>query len=455
MQKPPVPKGDSLQELNGRFPYRHVQIRQLVHVLNPSRPSPPAIVVHGLNATGKSVIVGTITEAFNLSHAVIRARECITTRHLLERILAESLTAIRAAEPQNSWKGSASCENVGALSNALQDLLSGVPKFVLVLDDIDRQREIPPTLSPALARLGEVIPNLTVLFIMTSPRAHMLRTAGTPHIYFSPYTKDQSLAILSISPRSIFEAKEASPDPDYTEEQQIEDSAWIWSRFCGVVWDSIGKGAARDIISLRDAADKLWPSFVEPIAEGTYGTRDFSKLMIAKRALFQSDAMLTESVTSENIAELRRDTLKNTHELPLFSKFLLCASYLASFNPSRQDPIHFMKATEKKRRRKSTVGTSARATKHRKIQRRLLGPQAFVLERMLAIFQAICPRSLASSADLLTQVATLSSLRLIIRASGTADALEPQTKWRVNVGWDYILQLARSVDFEIEDHLAE
>lgn len=36
-----------------------------------------------------------------------------------------------------------------------------------------------------------------------------------------------------------------------------------------------------------------------------------------------------------------------------------------------------------------------------------------------------------------------------------ADALEAQTKWRVNVGWDYVRNVARGVGFDVESYLAE
>ena len=144
-----------------------------------------------------------------------------------------------------------------------------------------------------------------------------------------------------------------------------------------------------------------------------------------------------------------------THELPYYSKFLLFAAYLASYNPARQDQVYFMKMSEKKRRKKGGGTAVGRVSKHRKIQRKLLGPQAFVLERVLAIFHAILPHQIVPTADIMTQIATLASLRLLVRTSGTADPLEAQTKWRVNVGWEYILQLARTVRFDIESYLAE
>jgi len=39
----------------------------------------------------------------------------------------------------------------------LERLLSDREKFILMFDDVDKQREAPPTLLPALARLGEIV----------------------------------------------------------------------------------------------------------------------------------------------------------------------------------------------------------------------------------------------------------------------------------------------------------
>lgn len=74
---------------------------------------------------------------------------------------------------------------------------------------------------------------------------------------------------------------------------------------------------------------------------------------------------------------------------------------------------------------------------------------------MFAIFHALVPESVPSSVDLQTQVATLTSLRLLVRASQGGDPLEPAAKWKVNVGREYIHRLARSVKFQLEEYLAE
>ena len=40
------------------------------------------------------------------------------------------------------------------------------------------------------------------------------------------------------------------------------------------------------------------------------------------------------------------------HDLPYYSKFLLCAAYLASYNPPRADALLFTKAGEGKKRKR-------------------------------------------------------------------------------------------------------
>lgn len=50
------------------------------------------------------------------------------------------------------------CETLAQLAVLMGEVLGGYKgRFVLVLDGIDRQRDGPPTLLPALARLSEMV----------------------------------------------------------------------------------------------------------------------------------------------------------------------------------------------------------------------------------------------------------------------------------------------------------
>jgi origin recognition complex subunit 5 len=95
------------------------------------------------------------------------------------------------------------------------------------------------------------------------------------------------------------------------------------------------------------------------------------------------------------------------------------------------------------------------------------------MERMLAIFGALKEdadgelgrkgkgkKNVSGSADVQMAIATLASLRLLIKVGGTgtagvADLLDGGCRYRVAVGWEVVRSIARSVGVEAEDYLAE
>lgn len=118
-------------------------------------------MVHGVSATCKSTIIRGVLSELSTPHAIVRSSECITGRHLLTKILWNTLEAFGQKDEWEKF-GKGRCEHVSTLAVLLEECLAARPvekraKFVLVLDEIDRQREAPPTLLSALARLGEMV----------------------------------------------------------------------------------------------------------------------------------------------------------------------------------------------------------------------------------------------------------------------------------------------------------
>lgn len=114
--------------------------------------------VHGLTATGKSSILRSFFHLSRLCHAIINVRECITTRHLVERIVASTLDALdEFHDEKTDRRAYARTENLSALCVNTGKLLEGRGKFVLVLDAMDKLREGGGTLIAALGRLGESV----------------------------------------------------------------------------------------------------------------------------------------------------------------------------------------------------------------------------------------------------------------------------------------------------------
>lgn len=527
------PNETLLHSLTTSYTNRETQIRALTTLLEPHSPCPANIVLHGLTATGKSSVIRSILQRLpgelgdengdterlqgeggnagmedgRLRYAIVKSSECITGRHLLET----TVSAVAAKMGYSRLLGS--CDNLATLAVHLEKMLAKpqnkdkAEKFVLVFDGIDRQRDAPHTLLSALARLSEVIPHLVTVFIVTHPRPHLLHSSNAVYIHFPTYNRREVLHILSQIPppaSSIF------PELAELQEEEIEEGTkpedehilTLWNRFTGAVYDTFGAQSGRDLVSMRALTSRLWPRFVEPIRsgellEGEGGGDMFQRLFIAQRAMFREESVLIPSIISafskftpsnsngstngkENAPPSIAALIKapSTPPLPHTAKILLIAAYLCSYTPSRIDSQLFSKLSERKKRRGGTNkcggarNAKNAAGKRRRIDRKLLGPQAFVTERVLAVFRVVSEEAdasrgplkrelggavgrgkrravtaIAGSADVLAGLANLSNLRLVSRLG--------EDRWKVNVGWEMVRGVGRSVGVDVGEWIVE
>ncbi|KAF2858474.1 hypothetical protein K470DRAFT_221211 [Piedraia hortae CBS 480.64] len=423
-----------MDQLQSQWPCRRPQIHQLSALLGADIPT---LVVHGPKATGKSGVTRSLLETIPYKWTTVNCRESITGRHLLEHIVAAVHASLDCEMP-------ARCESISALAVHLETMLENESRFILMLDGIDRQREALATLTPAVALLSHTIPSLTVVLIARHPSPRLCNLPGIPHVYFPPYTRQQSMQIMSQHPPDIFLTRESDDDDD--DATQEEDKAWLWARFCAAVWDSLGQHAARDLESLRELCDRLWRPFVEPITKGEFGPRDFSRLLVAQRRLFQDESALQDVIVSG----MESDSL----ELPHYTKWLLIAAYLASYNPAKMDQVYYMRTTERKQRKAGARGGRRGRGGARGSIRPLLSTTSFTLDRLLSVLHAILPHDdLRTTVDVYTQIATLTRLRLLVKGGVGGEGLDG--KWKVGsaVSWEYVLGLARNLDFGIVDYV--
>ncbi|KAJ0352161.1 hypothetical protein KNSL1_002807 [Colletotrichum chrysophilum] len=242
------------------------------------------------------------------------------------------------------------------------------------------------------------------------------------------------------------------------------------------------------------SCEALWPRFVAPILARTHGPREFSKLLIASRVHFQDESLLNPGIVSIGPGATTSGPAVNgngvppgtpskhaaqqvpnppttdlTTLLPTTARLLLLAAYLASHNAAKHDLVLFstFHHGRKKRRGGGFVAPKrGRPSKHRKISRKLLGAHAFVLERMLAIFAALRAEWAADSifgsgsasvvdGDVGMALSTLASLRLLMKVGTAGDPMDRGGKWRINVGWDIIRGVGRSLGIEVEEWLID
>ncbi len=337
------------------------------------------------------------------------------------------------------------------------------------------------------------------VFIVTNPRPQFLHTSAA-YVHFPSYTKAEALHILSLNPPSIETITRPQSPPESHEDlppqpPTAEQLKNLYTRFLAAVWDTFASHSGRDLLSFRYLATQLWPKFTAPIRHGRFLVTDFQRLFISQRALFRDESILVPLITisvadsgqgggnGEGQGGVKIKPLTAAPPLPYTSQILLLAAYLCSYIPARIDATIFSKASSKKKRRGGVSGGGARKSKNslaqrRRIDRKLLGPQAFVVERLLAVFWCVWEdaeavgrdrggsvaaqgggrrgiRELGGSADILAQIATLASLRLLVKSGSRAEELEGGGKWRVNVGWEVIRGVGRGVGVELGEWLAE
>ncbi|KAF2346899.1 Origin recognition complex subunit 5 [Trinorchestia longiramus] len=132
-------------------------------------------------------------------------------------------------------------------------------------------------------------------------------------------------------------------------------------------------------------------------------------------------------------------------ELPFYSKYLLIAAYLASYNPAKSDRRFFLKHHGKQKKTQAMMKAKERSCSQ------LTGPKQFPLDRLLAIFYSISECKQAPTAALMMQLSTLVSLRLVVQVG--ADEAIDAPKFKCAVGLHFIRQIARTVDFDVVHYL--
>lgn len=224
----------------------------------------------------------------------------------------------------------------------------------------------------------------------------LFRRPGIPNVHFPLYGRSEAISILSSGFSPSHSWKPVTEDTRNSEKCKVQDKTGLhqlYTQFLKAIYDSLAKYGARDLPVLKDVSSRLWPEFVKPVQDGLLKAKDISRLMIANRTLFQSEHGLLGSFDvgnlvvqeaaddaddergSDGIDEEMHEGHKDLDNLrtvalgldiPYYSKFTLCAAYLASHNPPRTDHVFFAEWTEKKKRRRNT-GRAGRISKNRKV----------------------------------------------------------------------------------------
>lgn len=449
----------------------------------------PNVIVQGYKSVGKTYTVTKYLDELGIRKSIINCDECITQKLLLQRCLMTIIADSRLKyDPLNfMYKGlkaartSLLCENFAYFLMLLEQFIVATgynEPHVLVLDRFDKCCDPTDDLFPAFVRLREhsVIRNISIIFITSHECPRQISTLSIPCIYFRSYSQDELVQILQ--GKHSFHLNLVSAEEDVA----------FWHNYTKLVVDLFYDYTGSDLLLLLELCHNLWPRFSDPINNGSYKPTEFVRLFRDIRELILADNIVSNSSVSDYITGKEEEPSNSSpvSDLPYHSKFLLIASYLASYVDHKSDLDVFSRIKNiKKRGEKKSKETSI---SKKSINSRFLTAAFFDLERLKAIlsviyrneskslseenkeyhnlYQDLTERELAkkdnefasftlnSTVDINTQLSTLVSLGLINRTYAL-DILSSKIRWKCNVGWDIIESLSREILFPIQTYVLD
>ncbi|CAN9508399.1 unnamed protein product [Ophioblennius macclurei] len=430
---------EKLRSVKEKLPCRETQAGMLLSLLGePHHNSYPAIFIYGHRSSGKSHVVDVLLKELELPHVTFSCVEFVSVTLLFERVLRSFFGADAASLLPR-------CPNMSDFVRIYKKQLLTSPAEqtrYIVLEKAELLRDADDNLLPALLRLQELVEdNLTVILLSEIVWDVFRPNTGCLEpllLHFPDYSKAELQQILS-----------RDKHPSYSEE--------FYSSYINILL-GVFYAVCRDLRELRHLAALNFAKFCEPVTEGKAKETDTHKLWRniephLKKAMQTVYIREVSSLQWEQMQQMEekesgapRGLSAHTHiELPYYSKFLLIAAYLASYNPARTDKRFFMKHHGKIRKSAKFLKKNEKTSNH------LLGPKPFPLDRLLAIFYSVVDSRVAPTASIFSQISSLVTLQLLVQVSHDDQLDAP--KYKCAVSLDFICAISRTVNFEIVKYL--
>ncbi|KAM3587711.1 uncharacterized protein V6R79_012527 [Siganus canaliculatus] len=429
---------EKLRRVAEQLPCRGEQAAALLALMGqPQQRCFPSIFIYGHRASGKSHVLQVLLKELELPHAAVSCVECVSVALLFERVMASFFGAAAASLLPRS----PSLSDFVRLYRQQSCQRPAQQTRYLVMEKAELLRDADPSLLPALLRLQDLVEdNVSVVLLSEIVWDTFRPNTGCFEpllLHFPDYSKAELQQILA-----------QDKHPSY--------SAEFYSSYIQILL-GVFYSVCRDLRELRHLAALNFSKFCEPVAEGKVKETDTHKLWRniephLKKAmqtvyLREVSSLQWEQMqqTEETESGAVRGLSAHTHvELPYYSKFLLIAAYLASYNPARTDKRFFLKHHGK-------IKKTNFVKKNEKTSNHLLGPKPFPLDRLLAIFYSVVDSRVAPSASIFSQISSLVTLQLLTQVSHDDQLDAP--KFKCSVSMDFICAVSRTVNFDLVMYL--
>jgi len=361
------------------FPGRRNEISELLNLLGrPDDPVPP-LFVYGPAATGKTSIVREAVRVLNRPHAYVTCRSSHSPRLLFESILNQLQGHVRSLA--NNYSSVRRCEKVldftKQLPGACEQALSRKTK------QSKRKHSSTKSVADATCKIPPEMSNETVYLIFDNVELTRSWSGGTLLLAalfrLSELTRLPNLGLIFISSVGLynFQAATMAREPlqlyfrDYNDNELYQilllqrPNVELYASFLSVVLKTFSR-ACRRVTDLSRSLEPLYQKYCEPVLRGAATTPDdqgkrqrYALLQPHIRPSLSQTLIIHESSPGpgkgmddrENRRRMKstpkralpagRDSSEIDFELPLCSKYLLLAAYIASRNAATLDASLF------------------------------------------------------------------------------------------------------------------
>jgi len=413
------------------FVHRDDQIKEIENLLGDKQHmSLPCTFIYGQKATGKTSLVTHLLETQEVPHVMMNCAECYAASIVYGNILKGIDFALALEDEGETSK----CDNSNDFVRHLKRKMATCKEtFYIVFDKAEYLRDLDKLLFPLLMNLQSITGCNISLFLITDlpwEKFYKEIAVNPPYTIFFPNYSTNELMDILVAKRPEGE------DPKFYR-NFVHILVTIFCQLC------------RDLMELHFQATQYYPAYCKPVMEGKIRPEDNQRLWKAiepklKQALNKIYFRHKETKPEEGNQLLV--------ELPFYTKFLLIAAYIASFNPPSSDKRFFMKNAGRMRKKVRHQAVVKQGSGGKIGSCHLIGPHSFPLNRLMAIFYHIADSGrIRPTINLFSQVSNLVSLQLLARMTRPDEIDSPKYKCLISI--DNIVAISKTVGFEITEYL--
>ncbi|KAM6383963.1 origin recognition complex subunit 5 isoform 4-T6 [Alca torda] len=330
----------TLLHLESLVPCRESQVSMLLSIFGERQQlSFPSIFIYGHTSSGKTYVMQTLLNILQLPHVFVNCVEYFTSRLLLEEILIQ----LQSCSSETEQTSHVPCDNFNDFVRLFKQAVASQElegqTLYIVLDRAEQLREMEANVLPAFLRLQELTDRNVTVVLLSEIVWELFRPNTGCFEPFTLYFPDYSIGHLQ-------KILSQNHPPEY--------SADFYAAYINILL-GVFYMVCRDLKELQHLAVLNFSKYCEPVVSGEANERDTRKLWknIEPHLKKAMQTVYLREISSSQWERLQREDgepgqLKglsaHTHvELPYYSKFLLIAAYLASYNPVRTDKRFFLK----------------------------------------------------------------------------------------------------------------